>query len=81
MMGEQTWKSSGLGVPDDIDQLHHRITVLEAEVADVQIQLGERADELNAAHPWRFVRKPPEPLTIPTVAWINEPQEVPATTQ
>jgi putative transposase len=26
-----------------------------------------------AAHPERFVRKPPEPLTPPTAAWINPP--------
>lgn len=49
LMGEQTWQSSGLGAPDDIDHLHRRIASLEAEVADVRIQLGERTDELNAA--------------------------------
>ncbi len=49
LMGEQTWKTSGLGSPDDIEQLHRRITSLEAEVADVRIQLGERTDELDAA--------------------------------
>jgi cell division protein FtsB len=49
LMGEQTWQASGLGAPDDIDQLHRRITSLEAEVADVRIQLGERTEELNAA--------------------------------
>lgn len=49
IMGEQTWKTSGLGAPDDIDQLHRRITSLAAEVADVRIQLGERSDELHAA--------------------------------
>lgn len=49
LMGEQTWKTSGLGAPDDIDQLHQRITALAAEVADVRIQLGERTDELHAA--------------------------------
>jgi putative transposase len=37
-------------------------------------------DAAYAAHPERFVRKPPEPPTLPTVAWINEPQEVTATT-
>jgi putative transposase len=26
-----------------------------------------------AAHPERFVRKPPEPLAPPTAAWINPP--------
>ena len=49
LMGEQTWRSSGLGAPEDIDQLHQRITSLEAEVADLGIQLGERTEELNAA--------------------------------
>jgi hypothetical protein len=28
---------------------------------------------LYAAHPERFVRKRPEPLTPPTAAWINPP--------
>ncbi|MDQ6783050.1 MAG: DUF6262 family protein [Actinomycetota bacterium] len=49
LMGEQTWQTSGLGAPDDIDQLHQRITSLDAELADLRIQLGERTEELNAA--------------------------------
>ena len=49
LMGEQTWRDSGLGAPEDIHQLHQRITSLESEVADVRIQLGERTEELNAA--------------------------------
>ncbi|MGH2835872.1 MAG: DUF6262 family protein [Solirubrobacteraceae bacterium] len=49
LMGEQTWRESGLGAPDDIDQLHGRISSLEAELADVKIQLAERTDELTAA--------------------------------
>jgi len=49
LMGEQTWQASGLGTPHDIDQLHQQITCLQAEVADVRIQLGERTDELHAA--------------------------------
>ncbi len=32
-------------------------------------------------HPERFVRKPPVPPAIPTIAWINEPKEDPSTTQ
>ncbi|GEM_PF-6007151 len=48
LMGEQTQRTSGLGAPDDIDQLHRRITALGAEVADVRSQLGERTDELHA---------------------------------
>jgi putative transposase len=34
-----------------------------------------------AAHPERFVRKPPEPPKLPALAWINEPREVTATAQ
>lgn len=49
LLGEQTWRDSGLGAPDDIDQLHQRITSLETEVADLRIQLDERTDELTAA--------------------------------
>lgn len=49
LLGERTWRDSGLGAPDDIDQLHQRIASLEAEVADVQIQLDERTEELIAA--------------------------------
>ena len=30
-----------------------------------------------AAHPERFVRKPPEPPPLPTAVWINPPKEVP----
>jgi len=48
-MGEQTWEASGLGAPDDIDQLDQRITALTAEVADLRIRLNERTDELHAA--------------------------------
>ena len=48
-LGEQVWQETGLGAPDDVDQLHQRIVSLEAEVADVRIQLEERVDELAAA--------------------------------
>lgn len=34
-----------------------------------------------AAHPERFVRKPPEPPALPAVAWINEPTEEDALTK
>jgi putative transposase len=47
------------------------------------VQAG-RAHVLNGAygeHPERFVRKPPTPPALPTVAWINEPQEDTPTTQ
>ena len=39
---------------------------------------SKRAIVLNdayAAHPERFVRKPPQPPALPTAVWINEPKE------
>lgn len=44
----------------------------------------KRAVVLSGAydlHPERFVRKPPEPPKLPTVAWINQPKEDTTTTQ
>ena len=32
-------------------------------------------DGAYAAHPERFVRKPPTPLELPTAAWINKPKQ------
>jgi putative transposase len=32
-------------------------------------------DAAYAAHPERFVRKPPAPPELPTIAWINQPKE------
>ena len=34
-----------------------------------------------ANHPERFVHKAPEPPALPTVAWINRPEEIAITTQ
>jgi len=31
-------------------------------------------DEAYAAHPERFARQPPRPLTLPREVWINPPQ-------
>jgi hypothetical protein len=49
LLGEQVWRDSGLGAPDDIDQLHQRIALLEAELVDAKIQFDERTEELAAA--------------------------------
>jgi hypothetical protein len=35
----------------------------------------------HAAHPERFVSKPPEPPKIPTNSWINPPEEMEAIAQ
>jgi hypothetical protein len=48
-LGEQAWRASGLGAPDDIDALKQRIVTLEQHVVDLRVQLEERDDELAAA--------------------------------
>ncbi|WP_328447262.1 DUF6262 family protein [Streptomyces sp. NBC_00386] len=49
LLGEQAWRDSGLGGPDDIDQLKRRITALEQHTVDLTGQLEERNQELEAA--------------------------------
>jgi len=49
MLGEQTWRESGLGAPADIDALNQAITHLEQQAADLRLQLGERDQDLAAA--------------------------------
>ena len=49
MLGEQAWRESGLGAPEDIDKLKRRITELEQEVVGLTCQLEERGEELDAA--------------------------------
>lgn len=48
-LGEQVWRESGLGAPDDVDRLHRRVTELEQQTAEQRRQLSERDDELDAA--------------------------------
>jgi hypothetical protein len=48
-LGERVWRESGLGAPDDIDQLGRRITFLEQEGVDLRLQLQERSQDLDAA--------------------------------
>ncbi|MEU4420991.1 DUF6262 family protein [Actinoplanes sp. NPDC024001] len=49
LLGEQAWHESGLGAPSDVDQLQRRITELEQHVVDLEGQLEERGEELQAA--------------------------------
>lgn len=49
LLGEQAWRESGLGPPDDIDQLKQQIVTLEQQVADLRLQLEERDQDLAAA--------------------------------
>jgi septal ring factor EnvC (AmiA/AmiB activator) len=49
MLGEQAWRESGLGAPEDIDKLRRRLTELEQTVVDLTRQREERDEELAAA--------------------------------
>ena len=49
LLGQQVWRQSGLGAPDDVEELKTRITVLDQEKADVGLKLEERAAELEAS--------------------------------
>jgi len=67
-------RHSGIGFHAPADVHYGRAELVRAQRADV-------LSAAYAAHPERFVRKPPEPPALPTVVWINEPKEDPATTQ
>ncbi|MFE1315477.1 DUF6262 family protein [Streptomyces sp. NPDC058755] len=49
LLGEQAWRDSGLGTAADLDQLQRHATALEQRIVDLQGQLEERAEELQAA--------------------------------
>ncbi len=49
LLGEQAWRTTGLGAPTDIDQLQQRIATLEQQVVDSHLQLEERDQDLAAA--------------------------------
>ena len=49
MLGEQAWRESGLGAPEDIDKLRRRITELEQENVELARLLEEQAEDLAAA--------------------------------
>ena len=48
LLGEQAWRASGLGAPEDIEQLNQRIVFLEQQVIDLRLQLDDRDQELAA---------------------------------
>lgn len=48
-LGQQAWHESGLGAPDDIDQLKHQIVTLEQHTVDLRLQIEERDQDLDAA--------------------------------
>ena len=70
-LGEQAWRESGLGGPDDIDDLRRRNTELEQQVVELRRQLGEKDDDLDAARCQRHVKTDPGMATEfdPLVRW------------
>jgi putative transposase len=67
-------RHSGIG-------FHTPADVHYGRAATVRQQRASVLDAAYAAHPERFVRKPPEPPALPTTVWINEPKEDTTTTQ
>lgn len=48
-LGEQTWRESGLGAPEEVMRLEERTVTLEQQIIDLRIQLEERQQDLDAA--------------------------------
>lgn len=48
-LGQAAWHESGLGAPDDIDQLKQQTIMLEQQAVDLRLQLEERNQDLDAA--------------------------------
>jgi cell division protein FtsB len=49
LLGEQVFRASGLGAPDNIEQLHRRVTTLEQDNALLRQEVADLEDELGAA--------------------------------
>jgi putative transposase len=67
-------RHSGIGFHTPADVHYGRAAAVRQQRAGV-------LDAAYVAHPERFVRKPPQPPTLPATAWINKPQEDLPTTQ
>jgi putative transposase len=67
-------RHSGIGYHTPADVHYGRAELMREKRAVI-------LDAAYAAHPERFVRKPPQPPALPTAVWINEPKEDTATTQ
>lgn len=65
-------RHSGIGYHTPADVHYGRAEAIRQQRAVV-------LDAAYAAHPERFVRKPPEPPKLPTTVWINEPKEATTT--
>jgi chromosome segregation ATPase len=49
LLGEEVFRASGLGGPDDTEQLRRQVGALEQTMAGLREQLQERTEELEAA--------------------------------
>ncbi|MFJ5707331.1 DUF6262 family protein [Streptomyces sp. NPDC093105] len=49
LMGEQTWRESGLGAPDSVERMQQKVVELEQERADLKLKLEEVLEDLEAA--------------------------------
>ncbi|MFE6020779.1 hypothetical protein ACFQ6O_29905 [Streptomyces sp. NPDC056441] len=49
VLGDQVWRESGIGGPDDIEQLKARIITLEQQAIDLELKIQDRDDDLAAA--------------------------------
>ncbi|MGW6862888.1 hypothetical protein ACWGHM_30270 [Streptomyces sp. NPDC054904] len=49
VLGEQVWRESGIGDPEDTEQLKAPITTFEQQVLDLELKLQEQGDDLFAA--------------------------------
>jgi putative transposase len=67
-------RHSGVGFHTPADVHYGRAELVRAQRAEV-------LSAAYAAHPERFVGKPPEPPALPTAVWINQPKEDTTTTQ
>jgi putative transposase len=67
-------RHSGIGLHTPAD-LHH------GHAPAVRQQRAATLNAAYAAHPERFVTKPPEPPEIPASSWINPPQNTEVTTR
>ena len=67
-------RHSGIGYHTPADVHYGRAELVRTQRAQV-------LTDAYGEHPERFVHKPPTPPALPTIAWINEPQEDTATTQ
>ena len=67
-------RHSGIGLHTADDVHYGRAETVRAARAEV-------LTAAFAAHPERFVRKPPEPPKLPGAAWINKPENAEAPTK